>query len=290
MRHAGLKMELIKQNWFSAGETQIELSYFYYSEDGTHIIDARRFGNDLMSISQMKDILDHIKPNDAKVLNIPYMPYSRQDRRMSSEGYTGSHALKVFSKFINTLEFDRVITFDPHSDVTEALFDNLTIISNHEFVRKSLSDLGMNTKDEHVHIVVPDAGASKKIISLTKSFSWNMKQNLHIHQCEKHRNPTDGKITHTSIPQSLIDLPANTKVHIVDDICDGGTSFIKIAELQPNLEWNLLVSHGIFSKGLEEIFEHFERVFTTDSFSQESHEQLLVFPLDQYNASHNSRT
>ncbi|MAX71916.1 MAG: hypothetical protein CMC76_12600 [Flavobacteriaceae bacterium] len=56
---------------------------------------------------------------------------------------------------------------------------------------------------------------------------------------------------------------------IVDDICDGGGTFIGLAkELKKHNAGNLYlaVSHGIFSKGLEELNQYFTKIFTTDSF------------------------
>jgi ribose-phosphate pyrophosphokinase len=56
---------------------------------------------------------------------------------------------------------------------------------------------------------------------------------------------------------------------IVDDICDGGGTFIGLAkELKKHNAGNLYlsVSHGIFSKGLKELNQYFTNIFTTDSF------------------------
>ena len=280
MSHAGLVMSIgPEQMKFSAGEIQVEYKNMaldsYWKKFSTCIIDARQHDNDIMAIAQSKDILD--KNVSGKIqLKIPYMPYSRQDRRMASENCQGSHALKIFAKFINSLKFDSVITFDPHSDVCEAVFDNLKIVKNHGLVHDAIIDLELDEKNSELHFIVPDAGASKKIIPLCQSLSWNMKQNLHVHQCEKHRDPSTGEITHTSIPSSLANLPEKTKVCLIDDICDGGRSFIEIAKLAPLLNWNLVVSHGIFSKGLDPLFEHFDQIFTTNSFKQESHPNLIV--------------
>ena len=46
--------------------------------------------------------------------------------------------------------------------------------------------------------------------------------------------------------------PADVKILIVDDICDGGMTFIKVAEVLKNFgtkQIDLAVSHGLFSKG-----------------------------------------
>jgi len=55
---------------------------------------------------------------------------------------------------------------------------------------------------------------------------------------------------------------------IVDDICDGGGTFMGLAEkLQEKQAGHLFlaVSHGIFSQGLSELQKHFKQIFCTNS-------------------------
>jgi ribose-phosphate pyrophosphokinase len=57
---------------------------------------------------------------------------------------------------------------------------------------------------------------------------------------------------------------------IVDDICDGGRTFIELSkELKKRNCGNvyLIISHGIFSKGIDVLREHFTKVFCTNSIS-----------------------
>jgi ribose-phosphate pyrophosphokinase len=59
----------------------------------------------------------------------------------------------------------------------------------------------------------------------------------------------------------------NSAVLIVDDICDGGGTFIGIAKALPkDVKKYLYVTHGIFSKGLRELTGHFEHIYTTNSY------------------------
>jgi ribose-phosphate pyrophosphokinase len=57
---------------------------------------------------------------------------------------------------------------------------------------------------------------------------------------------------------------------IVDDICDGGRTFTEIAKAirtqVPNARIYLVVTHGIFSAGFEELEKYFERIYTTNSY------------------------
>jgi ribose-phosphate pyrophosphokinase len=56
----------------------------------------------------------------------------------------------------------------------------------------------------------------------------------------------------------------------VDDICDGGGTFLGLAEAT-GLPWSrvdLYVSHGVFSKNaLDNLRERFEYVYTTNSYN-----------------------
>ena len=55
---------------------------------------------------------------------------------------------------------------------------------------------------------------------------------------------------------------------IVDDICDGGRTFIELAKeirKQTNLPIYLIVTHGIFSAGFEQLNEYFAGIFCTNS-------------------------
>lgn len=58
-------------------------------------------------------------------LVMPYVPNARMDRvHSNNEVFT----LKYFANFINGLNFNKVGVFDPHSNVTTALIDRVTVI------------------------------------------------------------------------------------------------------------------------------------------------------------------
>lgn len=62
----------------------------------------------------------------------------------------------------------------------------------------------------------------------------------------------------------------SSPIMIVDDLCDGGGTFIEIAKILkeefPERELYLFVAHGIFSKGFIELFKYYKKIFTTNSF------------------------
>ncbi|MEK7434436.1 MAG: phosphoribosyltransferase family protein, partial [Cyanobacteriota bacterium] len=145
---------------------------------------------------------------------------------------------------------------DPHSEVCLALINNAEAISNYEFVEGVLKD-----KSNYL-IASPDAGAYKKIFKLCQYLNYQEE----ILTCNKIRNVENGHIK--SITVSVNDFHGKD-IYIVDDICDGGGTFILLAqELKKRNcgKVNLIVSHGIFSHGEETLKQHVDTIYTTNSF------------------------
>ena len=81
-------------------------------------------------------------------------------------------------------------------------------------------------------------------------------------------------------------LPKKTdrRILIVDDICDGGGTFLGLAqELKAKNAGNLYlaVSHGIFSRGFEDLEKVFTKIYTTDSFKTITHENCEQIELKE---------
>lgn len=153
---------------------------------------------------------------------------------------------------VNACEFERVQIVDPHSDVIEALFDRSLITRQSEVLRVTLGMTNLVITPESYVLVSPDGGALKKIFACSKAL-----ENIPVVRADKSRDTNTGNITGTYIvnPEVLKDKHAI----IVDDICDGGYTFIKLAEeirkVNPTKKIILYVTHGIFSKGLEPLIE-----------------------------------
>ena len=90
-------------------------------------------------------------------LFMPYIPNARLDRvKSQSEVFT----LKYFAEFINSLNFSRVTVFDPHSDVSAALFNHVKVWTPESAIEKVIDDLKIN------YIYFPDEGAYKRYGSM----------------------------------------------------------------------------------------------------------------------------
>ncbi len=101
-------------------------------------------------------------------------------------------------------------------------------------------------------ILLPDEGASTRY---PEGFRWP------VLQCSKIRDAETGKLSGFEVPSA--EEFGKRPILIVDDICDGGGTFLGIAAKIP--ESNplfLYVSHGIFSKGREALDLAFMKIFT----------------------------
>ena len=208
-------------------------------------------------------------------LVLPYLPFARQDRMMD---YGEPLSVKVMADILNSLNFDRVVLFDVHSEVSLALINNSVSIRNYWLVKDVLKDykggVGPFDKELPYVIVSPDAGAYKKIFHLCQAINYTGE----IVQGTKVRDTTTGKIKGMSIDKT--DL-SGKNAFIIDDICDGGGTFIGLAEKLKDAgaeKVGLVVSHGIFSKGTD--LPGIDHIWTTNSFKyHEFADNLTVFKL-----------
>lgn len=210
---------------------------------------------------------------------IPYFPGARQDRVTNpGEPLTVS----VYASLINALNLSQVFIYDPHSDVTMAVLNNGLKLNNHNFIRKVIADINCVVNQDYnvpgnVTLISPDAGSSKKIHDLVEALG-----ETKIVKCDKIRNTKTGELTGFEVFAD--DLQGATCL-IVDDICDGGGTFLGIAEQLREKgagDLFLAVSHGIFSKGFSDLNKAFKQVYTTNSIKDWHDTALMTY--NHYNA------
>lgn len=253
---------------FSGGEPHIKLSTEHFPLNEvtiSHRIQSfNHLGELLVACNALK------KAGVQKIhLILPYFPGARQDRLMiPGEPLT----VKVYAELINQLKLDSVSILDPHSEVTPALLDRCIAIDNHLYIEQVLDTLSKNTL-----LISPDGGALKKIYKLASHV-----QDYDVIECSKVRDVKSGHLSGFKVYAE--DLNQQDCL-IVDDICDGGGTFIGLAqELKAKNAGKLYlaVSHGIFNKGLEELKKHFSLIFTTNSFKDHpKDEQLIQIPFSK---------
>lgn len=202
-----------------------------------------------------RGILPHIN------LKLGYMPGGRQDRYQYGSAFT----LQVYSDFINSLMFNRVEVLHPHSDVTAALLDNSIVKSLSADMYRRAIELNPTPTG----VIIPDAGAAKDTYKWLKDL-WTAPDA--VVQCTKQRDMTTGKLSGFNVPD--VELPEHCV--IVDDICDGGGTFLGLGTILKERgvkRLSLCVSHGIFSKGVLELKKVFDTIITTDSWN---HNELTL--------------
>lgn len=204
---------------------------------------------------------------------IPYFPAARQDRVMVMGE---ALSVKIYADIINQLNLEKVSIFDPHSEVTPALLNNVSVISNHDFIQKVVAQIGKVVAQigTNLKLISPDGGALKKIYKVSEYLG-----GIEVVEASKSRDVKTGKLTGFKVYHD--DLEGSDCL-IVDDICDGGGTFIGLAEELKKKNAGklyLAVSHGIFSKGFDELSKYFDRIFTTDSFKEHTDLSLTQFDL-----------
>ncbi len=195
-------------------------------------------------------------------LYIPYCIGGRSDRKFQEGGV--NYIKTVIAPIINLQNFGKVTIMDPHSDVLEACINNFVKVYNFGVAKMALDDViggEIGTKD-NLCLVSPDAGAYKKIFDVATWFGIDK-----IITATKVRDLKTGKILHTEVP--VLDQHNDIKYVIVDDICDGGRTFIEIAKAikgsRPTAKIYLVITHGIFSAGFSELGDYFDGIYTTNS-------------------------
>lgn len=222
------------------------------------IVNARLNSPEMqVALSHAMEALRYQYPLAKYLLEMDYVPYGRQDRRCNAGEALG---IKVFGNYINSMKFDAVLITDPHSDVTQACIDNCVVVSQTE-VFGDVHDFGSGW-----YIVAPDMGAKKKAEQFARDTGA-----FGVITCYKERDMHTGEI----ISQGLIGaegLPKGAKLFVLDDICDGGRTFVGVAELLASLEpskLELAVTHGIFSYGTDVVAKIYDTVYTTNSWEPE---------------------
>lgn len=193
----------------------------------------------------------------------PYFPYARQDRIMEENE---PFSLKVFTDMLNAQMFRSVTIWDPHSDVAPALIDRCHVISQDKIIGRCVPDEILEASAP----VSPDAGAFKKVAKLVIDPST-------ISIGTKTRSAT-GEIAHAGV--QLGDIGEDQKHFlIVDDICDGGRTFIALAQSLKDKGAEsvyLYVTHGIFSHGTEKLKRYLDGIYTTNSFTGHDEDGFVI--------------
>ncbi len=211
-------------------------------------------------------LTNHLRAKGVKdiVLEMPYIPNARQDRVKAPEDV---FTLKYFAQFLNALKFSRVVVWDPHSYVSEALLDRVEIHTPKEKVEKVLGKIGA----ENVLLFYPDEGAMKRYSAMFEQpYVFGIKK----------RDWATGEIRGLDVT-GRTDLIADSTVLIVDDICSRGGTFYHSAKALKELGAKtvyLYVTHceNTILEGELLSTDFVDKVYTTNSIFTKEHGKVEV--------------
>lgn len=241
---------------FPGGEEHVKAGFAVSKTRDSWIAARITNSSAFMRVAMASDALRRSGATSVRLF-MPYIPYARQDRVMVSGEPL---SIKVFAGMLNSLKLDEVRVYDPHSDVSPALIDRVSTASVVPFVRSAISSVA--EKHESVSIVSPDAGSLKKIYSTLARFGGF---NAPLAVGCKIRDLTNGQI----IRQEVTGDVTGRACLIIDDIIDGGRTFLELSKLLRDkgaTHVYLAVSHGIFSQGTKHLRGPLDGIYVTNSF------------------------
>jgi ribose-phosphate pyrophosphokinase len=206
--------EQVQFRKFAGGECHVKVQFEIPEGEAVRIVTRLNSSDELMNLCLTVDALRHMQCGRIELF-MPYIPYARQDRVMVPGEPL---SIKVFASILNSLQLNKVIVFDAHSDVSVALINNCENTLNHKMVEHFISQL----KLKDYTLVSPDLGAYKKIDKLASKLNYKGDIVTGI----KIRDLATGQIIKSDVNTENL---KGKDCLIVDDICDGGRTFIEIA-------------------------------------------------------------
>lgn len=264
---------------FPSGEQHLKLKEIDANEK-VMIVSRFNKASDLVNIALAKDILNRNDCTDVSLF-IPFVYGGRQDRITSKEEPL---TVKVMANMINSLGFKRIYTYNNHSYAIENNYNS--------YMRKDFSHIEsyetneilriLNNNHKEINLVSVDYGSAKKIYALANVLrKHDIKTNTI--QLDKIRDISTGKIVRTEVLTDITNPKLPT--FIVDDICDGGRSFLEAAKMLKGKSIeniHLIITHGIFSNGFRDLSREFTTITSTTSIIDPNESVERQKQLDKY--------
>lgn len=256
---------LIEQNRFPDNTLALKLSESVYKKGTSCILWLYENDAEMFTISCLVDILHRLGYEKIN-LNMPYCPNSRLDRIKSLEE---NFSLKVFANWLNSLNFANVYTYNVHSNVSEALINNLQSFLPEGDVYNVMKEYNPDV------IFFPDEGACKRYSDMEVI----KESGLPIAFSIKRRDWKTGNILGLDIIGA--EEIKDKKILIVDDICSKGFTFfysaqklkifgakdiaLYISHCEDNIQNGQLLTTDLISK-----------IYTTNSICHVKHDKIKI--------------
>lgn len=245
--------EVLYKRWvFPAGEVGIKFDTALVPGNQYSVFLNSGRSDDVMACLQLIDALIREVGPEFITLGIGYLPYGRQDRVCHKGEAFG---LELFAKMLAVSGVRFVVVADPHSDVFKSLMIQYGIrclILTQAVCARDLPKFDV--------LIAPDAGAREKAQNHRQVATELQENPTKLVQLSKVRK--EGRVEYEDLEFDTIE----GNVCVIDDMCDGGATFIALADMlhrtQPNIDTlNLYVTHGIFSKGVDELKKSYNQIF-----------------------------
>lgn len=265
----------VKTFTFPDGQPHVKLETHEIDFRSATIETAIRSSDELLQTVLVSEVLRRQGYSEIN-LDIRYLLGARMDRPI---GQNEPFTLNCVARILNSCGFSKVRILDAHSEEATRLIRNSENVLPYMVAEQVFATL------PDAWPVRPDKGAGNRVGKLTNVCR---PANRAIIRCEKSRNSETGKLSGFSVNDPSW-VSTCKEVVIIDDICDGGGTFVGLAkELRKAgaQKVYLYVTHGIFSKGLP--LEGIDHIYTTDSyysyvygpeFASDKADKVVVIPV-----------
>ena len=252
---------------FPDGEVHLQLDPLNRKEG---VIVKCRITNatELFLLMQLSDILKR-QCIEVCILEIYYLMGMRCDRLFDIDR---PFTLSIVADVVNSFRAETIYVYESHSSrclrMIHKCFDTHLIW----YIKSKLF-----AENKELLLVAPDKG------------SVNRYADRHFAViCDKVRNEATGELLGVQLTSK--DEVSERDLLVIDDLCDGGGTFVglapKLRELRPK-SLSLAVTHAIQKQGIEKVAAVYDKVYITDTYKDWTKENLpanvTVFKIDELN-------
>lgn len=201
-------------------------------------------------------------------LDMPYIPNARMDKIISNSSI---HTLKYFADFLNDLHFDKVYVFDPHSDISVNLINNIVVHTPEKYIENVLKLI----KTDNLFFFFPDKGAMDRYSEIIKKYDIPYLFGI------KQRDYDKGNVVSLTISNDKNIELKDMNVLIVDDIFSSGETIKYSIDLLK--KYNVDKIYVFVSHCENRIIENsllknkmIDKLFTTDSIFRKEISSVVV--------------
>ena len=199
---------------------------------------------------------------------MPYIPNARMDKIISNSSI---HTLKYFADFLNDLHFDKVYVFDPHSDISVNLINNIVVHTPEKYIENVLKLI----KTDNLFFFFPDKGAMDRYSEIIKKYDIPYLFGI------KQRDYDKGNVASLTISNDKNIELKDMNVLIVDDIFSSGETIKYSIDLLK--KYNVDKIYVFVSHCENRIIENsllknkmIDKLFTTDSIFRKEISSVVV--------------